>query len=71
MSEIAHEAQGDLERLKQRLLTVKDFADKLNVSEKMIYSYLSQNRLPYVKDRIECSVRSERHFRVAQGQVVG
>jgi excisionase family DNA binding protein len=49
MSEIAHEAHGDLERLKKRLLTVKGLADKLNVSEKMIYSYVSQNRLPYMK----------------------
>jgi orotate phosphoribosyltransferase-like protein len=36
MSEIAHEARGDRERLKKRLLTAKDLADKLNVSEKTI-----------------------------------
>ncbi len=55
MREIAHEAQGDLERLKKRLLTVKDFGDKLKGSEKTIYSYVGQNRLPDVK--IESNVR--------------
>jgi DNA-binding CsgD family transcriptional regulator len=38
MSEIAREGHGDLERLKKRLLTAKDLADKLNVSEKTIYT---------------------------------
>jgi len=38
MSESAHEVHGDLERLKKQLLTVKDLADKLNLSEKTIYT---------------------------------
>jgi excisionase family DNA binding protein len=49
MSETAHEARGDPERLKKRLLTASEFADKLNVSEKTICSYASENRLPFVK----------------------
>ena len=49
MSDTAHERHGDLERLKRQRLTVKDLADKLNVSAKTIYSFAIQNRMPNVK----------------------
>ena len=51
-------AEGDIfDRLAdhQKLLTVKELAGILSISQKTIYSYVSRNMIPYVK--IQSSVR--------------